>query len=328
VERERTIRAVFMGTPELAVTVLRSVLDLKTVDGRPLRVVGVFTQPDRPAGRGLMPAPPPVKLAAEEAGIPVFQPERLRHPEAMTELARLGPHIIVVAAYAQILSKKVLDMPRYGCLNVHASLLPRYRGASPIQAAILEGVAETGVTIMKMDEGLDSGPILSQVGVPVDPTDTTTSLSAKLAVAGGHLLAQTIKGWICNTVEAHPQNDAEATMTTRITKQDGLIDWSTPASYIERQVRALQPWPTAYTLLPAGPLKVLQAKALMAENRSLVPGTVFATADGPAVITGDGALLLQVVQPAGRRPMEGAAWLRGAQHVAGGVLRSSDAGTR
>jgi methionyl-tRNA formyltransferase len=250
----------------------------------------------------------------------VFQPVRLRSPEALANLAALSPDLIVVAAYAHILPRAILDLPRYGGVNVHASLLPRYRGASPIQAAILDGVAETGVTIMRMSVGLDDGPILAQITVPIDPADSAESLTDKLAVAGAHLLTNTVKGWIAGTITPEPQDGSQATTTQLLMKEHGLIDWSGPASLIERQVRAMYPWPGAYTVLKAGTLKVLHAKVLVAEPESPVPGTVISTAEGPAVATGDGLVLLQTVQPAGKRPMTGSDWLRGAPHLTGSLL--------
>ncbi|MDB5076377.1 MAG: methionyl-tRNA formyltransferase [Chloroflexi bacterium] len=320
--REATeIRIVFMGTPEFSVPSLRALVGMQHIDARPIRVVGVFTQPDRPAGRGQKLTAPPVKTAALEAGIRVFQPERLRQPDALAQLIDLKPDLIVVVAYAQILPKTVLELPRYGCLNVHASLLPQYRGASPIQAAILDGLADTGVSVMKMDEGLDTGPVLSQVPVPIDPRDTCATLTTKLSAAGAGLLASTLPGWIAGTTLAKPQDDSQATITRLIKKEHGIIDWTLTAVRIEHQVRAMYPWPTAFTHYEGGPLKVLKASVMSgAPEYSGDPGSLLVVEQAPVVGTGSGLLILEVVQPAGRRPMPASDWLRGAPHVEGTVL--------
>jgi methionyl-tRNA formyltransferase len=318
------VRIVFMGTPEFSVGSLSALLEMSHGDKPLIRMVGVFTQPDRPAGRGGAVAAPAVKLAALDAGLPVYQPERLSRSAAFKDLAYLRPDLIVVVAYAQILSPRVLDLPRFGCLNVHASLLPRYRGASPIQAAILDGSGETGVTIMRIDEGLDTGPILAQVRVPIEERETSGSLAVVMSSAGARLLAATLQGWIAGTVEAVPQDDALATMTKPLTKDDGRIDWSRPAVAIERQVRAMSPWPGAFAESKAGLLKIHAAIVLPATCEGL-PGTLVALPDGPAVITGDGRLLLLEVQPAGRRSMPGPDWLRGARSLLGTVLGASAA---
>ncbi len=313
-------RTVFMGTPEFSVPCLTALLEIARGGNPPLRVVGVFTQPDRPAGRrGQVMTASPVKVAALRANLPVFQPERLRSQEAVFNLAQLRPDLIVVAAYAQILTLPVLDLPRLGCLNVHASLLPRYRGASPIQAPILDGAESTGVTIMRMDEGLDTGPVLTQVSVPIDPDATAGSLTTMLASEGARLLSATLPRWIAGSIGVEPQDDSQATMTKRLTKEDGRIDWRREARVVERQVRAMSPWPGAYTGTSAGLLKVHRAAVLPAATEG-VPGTLVAHPEGPAVITGDGLLVLIEVQPAGRRAMPGSDWLRGARTLLGTVL--------
>ena len=313
------VRAVFMGTPEFSVSSLSALLQLSQGAAPLLRLVGVFTQPDRPAGRGQCVTAPPVKRAAVEAGLPVFQPERLRRPDSLSQLAGLQPELIVVAAYAQILSPRVLALPRLGCLNVHASLLPRYRGASPIQAAILDGVEQTGVTIMQMEAGLDTGPILSQVQVPIDPRATAGSLTLLLADAGARLLAATVLDWVAGTITPIVQDDAQATMTKPLTKDDGRIDWTSGAATIDRRVRAMSPWPGAFTEAKTGLLKI-HAAAAHPGSAAGVPGTLVALPEGPAVVTGDGLLLLLEVQPAGKRSMPGTDWLRGARSLLGTVL--------
>jgi methionyl-tRNA formyltransferase len=318
------LRLVFMGTPEFAVPSLESVLRLGDVAGQRTRVVGVFTQPDRPAGRGQKISISPVKAAAIAAGLAVFQPEKLRRSDAMSTLRSLEPDLIVVAAYAQILSGEVLRLPRYGCLNVHGSLLPRYRGAAPVHAAILDGAASTGISIMLMDEGLDTGPVLSQIELPIDAQDTGATLSGKLALLGAQLLGETIGPWIAGSITPQAQNDELATVTRRLRKADGRIDWSGPAEQIARQVRAMNPWPSAHTYLDDVLLKIIAAHASPSVSGHGCPGMVLLVDDGPAVTTGQGILLLDIVQPAGKRQMSGKEWLQGAPRAIGSVLQGGN----
>jgi methionyl-tRNA formyltransferase len=314
------LRLVFMGTPEFAVPSLEALMHLGAISGCATRVVGVFTQPDRPAGRGQRVSVSPVKAAAASAAIPVFQPAKLRRPDAFALLASLEPDLIVVAAYAQILSRSVLDLPRFGCLNVHGSLLPKYRGASPIQAAILDGAEATGISIMLMDEGLDTGPVLAQVETHIHQRDTSATLSDKLAVLGARLLAATIPRWVEGAITPQPQDAEHASISQRLRKTDGEIDWSKPAEHIVLQVRAMNPWPGAYSFLDDTLLKVIEARATPYEARPERLGTVVQTGNGPAVSAGDGVVVLDTVQPAGKRPMSGADWLRGAPRALGSVL--------
>lgn len=327
IEAIEEIRIVFMGTPAFAVPSLRALLSIGDVDGTQTRVVGVFTQPDRPAGRGNRLAAPPVKEAALAAGIPVEQPERLRRPEALQALQRMAPDLIVVAAYAQILSQRVLNLPRFGCLNVHASLLPKYRGAAPIQAAILDGATETGVCIMRMEAGLDTGPVLARYREPIHADDTAETLGARLAAGGAALLLRTVPDWLRGAIVPEPQDEARATMTRPLQKEDGRIDWSKPAAYIERQVRAMQPWPGAYTTAGGALLKVRKASVTPGMADAHAPGTLVAArgAHEPLVATGKGLLALVEVQPAGRHAMSGADWLRGAPRHIGSVLGTAAA---
>lgn len=314
-------RIVFMGTPAFAVASLRALLGSSEDSAPAGRVVGVFTQPDRPAGRRGLVTPSPVKEAALAAGIPVLQPERLRAPEGFAMLESVAPDLIVVAAYAHILSQRILDLPRFGCLNVHASLLPLYRGASPVSAAILDGQTTSGVSIMLMEAGLDTGPVLSQASLPIETDDTTASLTEKLARLGAEELAATIGPWVEGRIEPRPQDEALATMTRPLRKEDGLIHWSRPARYIARQVRAMFPWPGAFTPMHGTILKVLAAEAVThAVPPGLEPGRVTQVGGEPFVGTGEGALRLTRVQPAGRKGMSGAEWLRGSPAAIGGVL--------
>jgi len=297
-------RVVFMGSPEFALPTLQAL-------AADYVVVGVVTQPDRPAGRGRQLQPPAVKLLAEELGLPVIQPMTLKAADALEQLAAWQPELIVVAAFGQILRPAVLDLPPKGCVNVHASLLPRWRGAAPIQAAILHGDAETGITIMQMDPGLDTGPILSQRSIPVEADITAGLLSEKLAELGGELLTETLPGYLAGRLVPVPQTEAKSTYAPVLKKADGELDTAQPAEQLARQVRAYHPWPGSFLPTLAGPLKVLAARAASGNS---VKSRQRAIQDGlPALATADGWLLLAEVQPPGKRPMSGADYLRGAR---------------
>ena len=306
-----------MGTPAFAVATLTALAQTFTV-------VGVVTQPDRPAGRGRQLVEPAVKLAASALGLPFIQPRRLRDPEAMAQLAAWAPDLIVVAAFGQLLRPAVLDLPAHGCLNVHASLLPRYRGAAPIPAAILAGDAETGISIMRMDQDLDTGPILAQASLTIQPGDTAQTLAQRLAPLGAALLLDTIPPYLAGALAARHQDDSQSTYAPQLKKEDGHLDFARPASELERQVRAFTPWPGAFALWPdpAGaaprPLKLLRVKTLAGEFGDA--GQVVATSAGPAVAGGTGALLLLEVQPPGKRPMPAADFARGARGFVGARL--------
>jgi methionyl-tRNA formyltransferase len=297
-------RVVFMGSPDFAIPSLDAL-------AKAYPVVGVVTQPDRPAGRGGTLLPPPVKAAAQALGIPTIQPGRLRQPEAMEQLRSWSPDLIVVAAFGQILKPEVLDLPPHGCINVHGSLLPRWRGAAPIQAAILAGDNETGITIMKMDPGVDTGPTLSQRAIPILADDTAGSLFARLAPVGAELLLETLPRYLSGELIPQPQPAEGATYAPMLKKEDGLLDFNAPSEALERRVRAMDPWPGAFMLWRGAPLKVLRAhlghdQGPGAGNRLVIDGR-------PAIGTGDGVLVLEEVQPAGKRPMPGKAFLAGAR---------------
>ncbi len=298
-------RIVFMGSPEFALPALRALAEH-------YQVVGVVTQPDRPAGRGQRLTPPPVKVLAEQLGLPVFQPQRLREPQAVEQLRRWNPDLIVVAAYGQILRPEVLNLPPWGCLNIHASLLPRWRGASPIQYAILHGDAESGVTIMKMDEGLDTGPILSQRSLPLASDETDESLSQKLAALGATLLLETLPHYLRGELVPRPQPQEGVTYAPLLKKEDGLLDFSKPAQELERRVRAFYSWPGAWFLWEDRPLKVLRARVVEGEQGT--PGARYRWQGWPAMGTAQGLLILEEVQPSGKRPMSGKAFLAGARN--------------
>ena len=299
-----SVRIVFMGSPDFAVP------SLEALAGR-YPVAGVVTQPDRPAGRGRALLPPAVKEAALRLGLPVMQPEKIRLPEAMAQLQAWAPDLIVVAAFGQILRPAVLNLPHYGCINVHGSLLPRGRGAAPIQAALLAGDTETGITIMKMDPGVDTGPILSQRSLPVATDDTGGTLFAKMAPLGAQLLLETLPHYLSGELAPHPQPEAGATYAPMLKKEDGLLDFNQPAVALERRVRAMQPWPGTSFDWNGSPLKVLRASVRDMQS----PGVGRRlTVDGcPAVGTSEGILILKEVQPAGKRPMPGKAFLAGAR---------------
>ncbi len=301
-------RTVFMGSPDFAVPALRALVDGK------YPVVGVITQPDRPAGRGNALTPPPVKVAALELGLEVCQPEKLRAPEAMQRLMDWNPGLIVVAAFGQILRPEVLTLPRYGCVNIHASLLPRHRGAAPIQAAILAGDKETGVTIMLMDEGIDTGLMLARRSIEILPTDTGGSLFEKLSVMGGELLLETLPRYLGGELVPQPQPDEGATYAPMLKKDDGLLDFTRPAAELERKIRAFQPWPGAFMRWQeGGPLKIHKAhvRGETGSQGDRRAGKLVVVEGLPAVMTGDGVLVFDELQPPGKGKMPGKAFLAG-----------------
>jgi len=295
------IRIVFMGSPDFAVPALNAL-------AAQYPVVGVVTQPDRPSGRGMTLTPPPVKVAAQELGIPVIQPEKLKQPEAFQQLQDWNPDLIVVAAFGQILRQNVLDLPKYGCLNIHASLLPRHRGAAPIQAAILAGDAETGITIMKMDAGLDTGPMLRQRAIPIAVGETGGSLFEKLKQLGGELLLETIPDYISGKLMPIPQPVEGATYFGMIKKEDGLLDFSRPAAELERRIRAFHPWPGTFMFWNKAPLKIHKAHV---EEGNMEAGKHIVKDGLPAVGTAEGLIVFDELQPAGKKPMRGKDFLLG-----------------
>jgi methionyl-tRNA formyltransferase len=303
------IRTVFMGTPDFACPSLEGLL------AAGCNLVGVFTQPDRPSGRGRKLTPPPVKVLAERHHIPVLQPERLRRPEVVEQLRALQPDLIVVVAYGQILPKVVLDMPRFGCINVHASLLPRYRGAAPINQAIVDGQSETGITTMFMDEGLDTGDMLLKKSLQIGPDETAGQLHDRLALLGRETMDATLQQLCAGTLERAVQEDGASTYAPLMKKEDGLIDWSLPAGQIHNLVRGLDPWPSAYTCLDG---ELLKLSATTAEAGEGDPGVVLsADAEGVLVACGSGVLRVRGLQLPGKRRMPAADFLRGHELVAG-----------
>ena len=315
------MRLLFFGTPDYAVPVLDAVL----ASGH--HVVGVYTRPDRPSGRGRQTAAPPVKLYAEERGLPVFQPSSPGRGGTVEELEVLAPDVIVVAAYGRILPPSVLGIPPKGALNIHPSLLPVYRGPSPVATAILDGRSRVGVTLMLMDEGMDTGDIVAQRETDALPVETAGELTVRLFSLGAELLRDTLPGWLAGSVTPVPQDDARATVTRLMVKEDGVMDWSLSAVQLERRVHAFDPWPGCYTRWEGKQFKVLKAVALDDEvAQGEDPGRVVSRGSNKdvstAVVTGKGMLGLKRVQLAGGRPQDIQEFIRGHRGFEGAVLAS------
>ncbi|MEX2246495.1 MAG: methionyl-tRNA formyltransferase [Dehalococcoidia bacterium] len=315
------MRIVFLGSPEFALPALRRLIMSEH------EVVAVYTQPDRPVGRGRRLTPPPVKALAIERGLEVRQPASISAADSVEALRRFTPDIGVIAAYGQILRPPVLDVPPLGILNVHASLLPRWRGAAPIPAAILAGDAETGATIMKVVRELDAGPVLASVVIPIGANDTTASLTPHIAEAGAELLLDVLPKWERGEIDAVEQDATLATYAPQIRKEHAHIDWDRDATTIWRQVRAYNPWPVAYSYLDGAPLRILGAVPLEQPGPA-DPGTVLAPPEGSpagfAVATAKGLLGVTTVQAAGGRPLPAADFVRGHHAIIGKRLGSGN----
>ena len=308
------MRIVFMGTPDFAVGALEALVEAGH------EVAAVVTQPDKPKGRGKEMQQTPVKACALKHNIEVFQPIKIKTPDAVEVLKGYDADLFVVAAFGQILSKEILDMPKYGCVNIHASLLPKYRGAAPIQWAVLDGEKETGVTIMQMNEGLDTGDMLTKVIVPIEDNDTGESLFNKLAEAGAKLLVETIPQIEAGTLNPEPQDDSRSTYARMIKKEMGQIDWKKEAVVLERLVRGMNSWPSAYTHFNGKTLKIWEA-GVEAGGGNAVPGTVVeVTKNSIKVQTGRDILVLKQVQLEGKKRMDVAAFLLGYKVEAGYML--------
>ena len=301
------LRIVYFGTPQFAVPTLEALIASRHI------VSGVITQPDRPKGRGQRLQPTPVKAAALAHDVPVFQPERLREPDVQDTLQRWAPDLGVVAAYGKLIPENLLAVPRLGMINVHASLLPRYRGAAPIQRAVIDGQAETGVTIMRVIKALDAGAMFDSVRCPISPDDTSDVLELKLSEMGASLLVDVVERLSHGTVAEEPQDVSLATYAARLTKAEGLIDWTLPAVGIHNRVRGLYPWPHAYTYVGDARLIVLTTRVEPATGSTAPPGTIVAaSADGIRVATGHGGqIVILQVQPEGRRAMSARDFLGG-----------------
>lgn len=308
------LRTVMLGTPDFAVPTLLQLANTENV-------IAVFTQPDRPAGRGRLPLASPVKREAKARGIPIYQPRSLRkQPEVVEALRALKPDLMVVAAYGLILPQTVLDIPVHGCLNIHASLLPKYRGASPIVSALLEGEHETGITIMLMDAGLDTGPILAQRAIAVNPEDNAELLEIRLSLLGASLLDETLPQWIAGDITPQAQDSTQATTTRLIKKEDGQINWNDPAAKIVRMVRAYTPWPGAYTSWRGQPLRILASRE---SGETGMPGQVSLQAGQLLIGTGTGSLSVERLQLAGKRAMSAEEFVRGQRGFIGSQLGTS-----
>ena len=319
----KRMRIVYMGTPEIAATILERLL------AEPYEVVLVVTQPDRPKGRGKAMACSPVKELAVSRDIPVFTPEKLRLPENVEVIREADPDMIIVAAFGQILPKSVLDIPKWGCINVHASLLPQYRGAAPIQWSILDGEQETGVTIMYMNEGLDTGDILLQQEVPIAADETGGSLHDKLAIAGAEALVRAIPGILDGSLTPVPQGEMTTPYAKQLTKEMGRLDFSWDAAKLERYIRGLNPWPGTFSFRDGQMLKIWRAEVCVDSveeapepaEKEVLPGTVIAAdRDSFTVQTGCGRLRITEVQPEGKRRMSAEEYLRGYRLAEGTVL--------
>lgn len=309
-------RIIFMGTPEFAVPSLRTLL------AGPDQVVAVVTQPDRPRGRGRKLTPPPVKTAALEAGVPVLQPASVRTPEFLNEIKSYSPDLIAVTAFGRILPGTLLNLPPLGTLNVHGSLLPRYRGAAPIQWAILNGDATTGITIMQMDEGLDTGDMLLGRTLAIEPNDTAATLAARMAELGGTLLCETLALLHQGKLTATPQNEAQATAAPPLTKEQGLVDWNLPAEVLSCRVRGLDPWPTAYTFHKGLRLRLFSPSVTAGESYETPGSIIRADQQGLLVATGRNRLLIKEIQIEGGKRLALQAFLRG-RELAGGTILGS-----
>ncbi len=310
------MRVVFMGSADVSCTMLEALLRAPGI-----RVAGVVAQPDRPAGRHRSLTPCPGKRLAVERGLPVITPEKVNSEESLAQLAAWVPEVIVVVAYGQFLGKRLLALPPHGCVNIHLSLLPRHRGAAPVQWAIASGDAVSGVTAMLMDRGMDSGDILAQIDAPIRPDDTAETLYQRLAPLGADLLVRTLADLAVGRAQRTPQDPSRVTFAAKLKKEDGRINWSLPAEQIARRVRGFNPWPACYTTLPArlrtkdhaGRLKVLRAEVCVCVSANTLPFGMLIDCnhDGPLIQTGQGGLRLTSVQLEGGKPLTGQAFLCG-----------------
>jgi len=303
-----------MGTPDFAVTSLKALSDAKH------SILAVITQPDKPKGRGRVMTMPPVKALAIKQGIPVYQPEKIRDKGIIQKIKTLSPDLIVVVAYGKIIPETILNIPPKGCINVHASLLPKYRGAAPINCAIIRGEQETGVTIMFIDKGMDTGPVLSAEKVPIYCSDTAIDLHDKLKIKGAQLLVKTIELLQMDNIVPEPQDDSMATYAPMLKKEDGRVDWGKDAEEIRNLVRGLFPWPCAYTHCNDTTLKIFNGK-IAPKLTNAIPGTVIGTdTDGLRIATGNGIFIIQEVQPANGKRLKISEFLRGHKIATGQIL--------
>ncbi|MGO9689269.1 MAG: methionyl-tRNA formyltransferase [Syntrophobacteraceae bacterium] len=306
------MKLVYMGTPQFAVAPLRAL----AAAGH--EIIGVVTRNDKPSGRGRVLASPPVKQTASVMKLPLFQPRRVREPEFIAMLKSLNAEAIVVAAYGQILPKEILTLPKFGCINIHASLLPLYRGAAPINWAIMHGDAETGITVMQMDEGMDTGAMLLQESIPIGSKDTAGSMLEKLSSLGARLITEALPLIAAGSIVPRVQDNAKATLAPLLRKEDGGIDWTLPAVEIHNRVRGLSPWPGAYTYLDGKMIKIIESEAITGKA---APGVLFEAEKGALAIgAGSGLLRIVALQPEGKKPMTAPDFLRGHHGLAGKKL--------
>ncbi|MGI6686115.1 MAG: methionyl-tRNA formyltransferase [Bacillota bacterium] len=310
------MRVVFMGSPDFALPCLDKLLQ------SPYQVTAVVTQPDRPKGRGKKLTFTPVKEKALEKGIPVLQPEKINNPEFIEKLKTMAPDVFVVVAFGQILKQELLNLPALGCINVHASLLPKYRGAAPIHWAIINGEKETGVTTMFMDQGMDTGDMILKKRIPIGEEDTTGLIHDKLAEAGGELLIETLELLLNKKVPRETQDHELATYAPILTREHELIDWTKTDREVHNLVRGMNPWPGAYTTFENKIVKIWEAKVIEDVSEEAKPGTVLSVVNGEGICVkcGQGALLVSLLQPQGKQAMAGDAWARGARFKKGSTL--------
>ncbi|NTW22202.1 methionyl-tRNA formyltransferase [Candidatus Falkowbacteria bacterium] len=307
------IRTIFIGTPAFSVPTLEAL-----VNDRDFDVVAVISQPDRPIGRKQIITPTPVKEAAAKYGLPIYQPEKIS--EILSQLTELKPDVIVVVAYAQIIPESVLNLPRYGCINIHASLLPKYRGAAVLQAPILHGDQETGVTIMKMDKSLDTGPVIFQAKIELDPEETPLTLADKLSPLGASILPDVLKRYISGELQPHQQNNELASYVKTLTKDDGRIDWSHSAHRLERQIRAMTPWPGTWTTWQGQILKITKVEHAPHRIEQYRHGEVFIDHGHMAIQCGIDSLIVERLQLEGKSAVSASEFLRGYPEIVHTVL--------
>jgi len=307
------IRTIFIGTPDFAIPAFQAL-----IEDEQFEIIAVITQPDMPVGRKQILTPPPIKEIASSYGLPILQPEKIL--TITKKIKKLNPDLIVVIAYAQLIPEAILKIPKFGCINVHGSLLPKYRGAAVIQAPILHGDKQTGVTIMKMDKGLDTGPILTQAAIDIAPAETAGTLYDKLSQLGGELLVNTLKKYIAGKIKPQSQNQAKASFVRQLKKEDGLINWAKPAVEIERLIRAMTPWPSAWTWWKDKRIKIIAVQRQPLPINSYKPGKTFIYNRGLAVQCGKNALIIKKLQPAGKKEMASEEFLRGHENFIGTIL--------
>jgi methionyl-tRNA formyltransferase len=310
------VRTIFFGSPDFAVPCLEALHDISDIRA-------VVSQPDRPAGRGLAMRPPAVKKRALELGLKVWQPTKIRTVEFSEKLRALEPDVAIVVAYGRILPRAVLDAPRAGCVNVHASLLPRWRGAAPIQWSIVHGDSVTGVTLMLMDEGMDTGPILATASTPIGPDDDAAILSQRLSKMGAWLLRQELPRYLAGDLEPHAQDEGQATAAPLLTKEHGLIDWNKPARAVHNQIRGMNPWPGAHTVVGKRHIKVYRAAVSTLEGKGVPPGQVIGLqSDAIVVACGEGSLELRELQESGRKRADARSFIAGRRITVGDRFKS------